>query len=49
MILSQHEFESVELSSIGTQGDSVIYISNLDPTTPAAHAGFLQVEDNENT
>ncbi|XP_058624335.1 multiple PDZ domain protein [Onychostoma macrolepis] len=41
--VQKHEFESVELRSRGTQGDSVIYISNLDPTTPAAHAGLLQL------
>jgi len=44
MILSQHECESVELSLRETLGDPMIYISNLDPTTPAARSGLLQVK-----
>ncbi|RXN25559.1 multiple PDZ domain -like protein [Labeo rohita] len=41
--VQKHECESVELRLRGTQGDGMIYISNLDPTTPAARAGLLQV------
>ncbi|XP_052400914.1 multiple PDZ domain protein-like [Carassius gibelio] len=41
--VQKHECESVELRSRGTPGDPVIYISSLDLTTPAAHAGLLQL------
>ncbi|XP_043099362.1 multiple PDZ domain protein isoform X2 [Puntigrus tetrazona] len=41
--VQKHEFESVELRSRGAREDSGIYISNLDPTIPAAHAGLLQL------
>uniref|UniRef100_A0A672NX85 PDZ domain-containing protein n=1 Tax=Sinocyclocheilus grahami TaxID=75366 RepID=A0A672NX85_SINGR len=41
--VQKHECESVELRLRGTQGDGMIYISNLDPTTSAARAGLLQL------
>ncbi|XP_056121024.1 multiple PDZ domain protein [Rhinichthys klamathensis goyatoka] len=41
--VQKHECESVELRLRETQGDPVIYISNLDPTTPAARSGLLQL------
>ncbi|XP_073699113.1 multiple PDZ domain protein [Garra rufa] len=41
--IQKHECESVELRLRGTQGDGMICISNLDPTTPAARAGLLQL------
>ncbi|KAL1282459.1 hypothetical protein QQF64_001262, partial [Cirrhinus molitorella] len=41
--IQKHECESVELRLRSTQGDGMIHISNLDPTTPAACAGLLQL------
>ncbi|XDV14929.1 hypothetical protein PO909_015095 [Leuciscus waleckii] len=41
--IQKHECESVELKLRDTLGDPMIYISNLDPTTPAARSGLLQV------
>ncbi|KAA0722361.1 Multiple PDZ domain protein [Triplophysa tibetana] len=39
----QHECDSVELGVRDTQGHAMIYVSNLDPTTPAAQSGLLQL------
>ncbi|XP_051558274.1 multiple PDZ domain protein isoform X3 [Myxocyprinus asiaticus] len=41
--IQKHECESVELAVRDTQGDAMIYISNLDSTTPAARSGLLQL------
>ncbi|XP_055061375.2 multiple PDZ domain protein isoform X2 [Misgurnus anguillicaudatus] len=41
--VQKHECDSVELGMRGTQGHTTIYISNLDPTTPAAQSGLLQL------
>ncbi|XP_042570856.1 multiple PDZ domain protein isoform X2 [Cyprinus carpio] len=41
--VQKYECESVELRLRGTRGDGIVYISNLDPTTPAACAGLLQL------
>ncbi|KAK7166395.1 hypothetical protein R3I93_006231 [Phoxinus phoxinus] len=41
--VQKHECESVELKLRDTLGDPMIYISNLDPTTPAARSGLLQL------
>ncbi|XP_051720300.1 multiple PDZ domain protein [Ctenopharyngodon idella] len=41
--VQKHECESVELRLRDTMGDPMIYISNLDPTTPAARSGLLQL------
>ncbi|XP_067297805.1 multiple PDZ domain protein [Pseudorasbora parva] len=41
--VQKHECESVELRLRDALGDPMIYISNLEPTTPAARAGLLQL------
>ncbi|XP_056596327.1 LOW QUALITY PROTEIN: multiple PDZ domain protein [Triplophysa dalaica] len=41
--VQRHECDSVELGVRDTQGHATIYISNLDPTTPAAQSGLLQL------
>ncbi|KAI7810552.1 putative multiple PDZ domain protein [Triplophysa rosa] len=41
--VQMHECDSVELGVRDTQGHATIYISNLDPTTPAAQSGLLQL------
>ncbi|XP_048053628.1 multiple PDZ domain protein isoform X3 [Megalobrama amblycephala] len=41
--VQKHECESMELRLRDTMGDPMIYISNLDPSTPAVHSGLLQL------